>query len=84
VIASYGALPAAHRDLIGAADGKTTGLAGIIALGEEATRLNGLVTQLTKANAAAAAAAATCLYPAWPASPVLDICYSVPTHRDTG
>lgn len=56
---SYGALPAAHRDLIAAADNKTTGLAGIIALGEEASRLNGLVKQLTQANAAAIAAAPT-------------------------
>jgi hypothetical protein len=56
---SYGALPAAHRDLMAAADKKLTGLAGIIALGEEATRFNGLVTQLAQANEAAAAAAST-------------------------
>jgi hypothetical protein len=49
---SYGALPAAHRNLLAAADRKSTGLAGLIALGEETTRLQGLVTQLSKANAA--------------------------------
>ena len=54
---SYGALPAAHRNLLAAADRKSTGLAGLIALGEETTRLQGLVTQLSKANAAAANAA---------------------------
>lgn len=55
---SYAALPAAHRDLIAAAHNKTAGMTGIIALGEEAMRLNGLVKQLTEANEAAAAAAA--------------------------
>jgi len=55
----YGALPAAHRDLMAAADNKTTGLAGLIALGDEASRLNGLVKQLTQTNTAAIAAAPT-------------------------
>lgn len=52
---SYQSLPAAHRDLKAAANRKTTGLAGIIALGEEASRLNGLVKQLAEVNVAAAA-----------------------------
>lgn len=51
----YGALPAAHRDLKAAASKKTTGLSGLIALTNEAIRLQGFVTQLAKANAAAAA-----------------------------
>jgi hypothetical protein len=55
---SYGALPAAHRDLKAAANNKSAGLSGIIALGEEAMRLNGLVNQLTEVNVAAAAATA--------------------------
>jgi hypothetical protein len=50
---SYGALPAAHRDLKAAASKKTTGLSGLIALTNEAIRLQGFVTQLAKANAAA-------------------------------
>ncbi len=53
---SYAALPAAHRDLMAAAAKKSTGLAGLIALGDAATRLNSLVTQLAQANTAAAAA----------------------------
>jgi hypothetical protein len=51
---SYGALPAAHRDLSAAASMEKTGLAGLVALGDEAIRLQGLVTQLKAANAAAA------------------------------
>lgn len=54
---SYAALPAAHRDLAAAAAERKTGLAGLIALSDEATRLQGLVTELAKANAAAAAGA---------------------------
>lgn len=50
---SYGALPAAHRDLAAAAAKKKTGLAGLVALGNEAVRLQGLLTQLEAANAAA-------------------------------
>lgn len=50
---SYGALPAAHRDLKAAASKKTGGLSGVIALTHEAIRLQGFVTQLAKANAAA-------------------------------
>lgn len=52
---SYGALPAAHRDLKAAASTKTSGLPGLIALTNEAIRLQGFVEQLAKANAAAAA-----------------------------
>lgn len=48
---SYGALPAAHRDLAAAANEKKTGLAGIVALGNEAVHLQGLLTELQKANA---------------------------------
>lgn len=55
---SYGALPAAHSNLSAAASKNTTGLAGLIALTDEAIRLQGFVTQLATANAAAAAAAA--------------------------
>ena len=50
---SYGALPAAHRDLAEAAAKKKTGLAGIVALGNEAVRLQGLLAELRKANAPA-------------------------------
>ena len=50
---SYGALPDAHRDLKAAASKKTGGLSGLIALTNEAIRLQGFVTQLAKANAAA-------------------------------
>ena len=53
---SYRALPAAHRDLAAAASKKATGLAGIVVLGDQAARLNGLITQRTTANEAAAAA----------------------------
>ena len=49
----YGALPAAHRDLAAAAAKKQTGLAGIVALGNETVRLQGLLTELRKANAPA-------------------------------
>ena len=52
---SYAALPAAHRDLMAAADKKPAGLAGLIVLSEEAARLNSLVTQLAQTNSAAAA-----------------------------
>jgi len=51
----YGALPAAHRDLKAAASKKASGLSGLIALTNEAIRLQGFVNQLAKANAAAAA-----------------------------
>ncbi len=51
---SYGALPAAHRDLAAAAAKRKTGLAGLVALGDEAIRLQGLLTELKAANAAAA------------------------------
>lgn len=47
---SYGALPAAHRDLAEAAAKKKTGLAGIVALGNEAVHLQGLLAELQKAN----------------------------------
>lgn len=50
---SYGALPAAHRDLSAAAAQKKTGLAGLVALGDEAIRLQGLVAELKAANVAA-------------------------------
>jgi hypothetical protein len=53
---SYGALPDAHRDLKAAAAKRTGGLSGLIALTNEAIRLQGFVDQLAKANAAAAAA----------------------------
>ena len=53
---SYGALPAAHRDLMAAANKKQTGLAGIMALGEETSRFKGLVEQLAKENVATATA----------------------------
>ena len=56
--ASYGALPSAHRDLSAATAKKPGALAGLIALTEEATRLQGFVIQLAQANAAAAAGAA--------------------------
>jgi len=52
---SYGALPEAHRDLKAATSKKPGGLSGLIALTNEAIRLQGFVTQLAKANAAAAA-----------------------------
>ena len=52
---SYRALPEAHRDLKAAASNKPGGLSGLIALTNEAIRLQGFVTQLAKANAAAAA-----------------------------
>ncbi len=51
---NYAALPAAHNDLIAVASTKSTGLTGIIALGTEAKRLQGLVEELSKANEAAA------------------------------
>ncbi|HEX5757816.1 MAG TPA: hypothetical protein VF121_01345 [Thermoanaerobaculia bacterium] len=50
---SYAAVPAAHRDLAAAAANRKTGLAGLVALGDEATRLQNLVTQLRTANAPA-------------------------------
>ncbi len=53
---SYGALPAAHRDLSAAASRQLSTLAGLIALTEEATRLQRLVTELAEANSAAARA----------------------------
>lgn len=56
---SYGALPAAHRALTAATSKKPSGLAGLIALTDETTRLQGFVAQLAKANAAAAAAPPT-------------------------
>jgi hypothetical protein len=49
----YGALPDAHRDLKAATSKKTTGLPGLIALTNDAIRLQGFVDQLAKANAAA-------------------------------
>lgn len=49
---SYGALPAAHRDLSAAASSKPGTLAGLVALTNEATRLRGLVTELRAVNAA--------------------------------
>jgi len=52
---SYGAVPNAHRDLKAAASKKPGGLSGLIALTNEAIRLQGFVTQLAQANAAAAA-----------------------------
>lgn len=52
---SYGAVPAAHRDLQAATAKKAGGLAGLIAFTDEAIRLQGFVNQLAKANAAAAA-----------------------------
>jgi hypothetical protein len=51
----YGALPDAHRDLKTAAAKRTGGLPGLIALTNDAIRLQGFVDQLAKANAAAAA-----------------------------
>ncbi|MEH6517823.1 MAG: hypothetical protein V7742_14150 [Halioglobus sp.] len=50
---SYGALPAAHRDLSAVASKKTTGLAGLTALVDEARRLRGLVKKLAETNEAA-------------------------------
>ncbi len=51
---SYAAMPAAHRDLIAVASDKSTGYAGLIALGAEANRLKGLMEELAAANAATA------------------------------
>ena len=48
---SYGALSAAHRELSAATSKRPGALAGITALTDEATRLQGFVTQLAKANA---------------------------------
>jgi len=53
---SYGAVRDAHRDLKAATAKKPGGLSGLIALTNEAIRLQGSVNQLAKANAAAAAA----------------------------
>ena len=53
---SYGAVRVAHRDLKAATAKKPGGLSGLIALTNEAIRLQGFVNQLAKANAAAAAA----------------------------
>jgi hypothetical protein len=50
----YGALGAAHRDLMAAASRKPVGFAGLVALAEEAARLRNLVARLREANAAAA------------------------------
>jgi hypothetical protein len=50
---SYGALPAAHRDLKAATEKKPGLLAGLTAFNNEALRLQGLVDELTKANVAA-------------------------------
>ena len=52
LFSSYGALPAAHRDLAAAASSTPGTLAGLIALTNEATRFQGLVTQLRDANVA--------------------------------
>jgi len=46
----------AHRDLKAATAKKPSGLSGLIALTNEAIRLQGFVNQLAKANATAAAA----------------------------
>ncbi|HEX5715652.1 MAG TPA: hypothetical protein VF179_05795 [Thermoanaerobaculia bacterium] len=51
----YGAVRDAHRDLKAATAKKPSGLSGLIALTNEAIRLQGFVNQLAKANAAAAA-----------------------------
>jgi len=51
----YAAMPDAHRDLKAATAKKPSGLSGLIALTNEAIRLQGFVNQLAKANAAAAA-----------------------------
>lgn len=50
---SYGALPAAHRDLKAATEKKPGLLSGLTAFNNEALRLQGLVDELTKANVAA-------------------------------
>lgn len=51
---SYGAVREAHRDLEAATANKPSGLSGLIALTNEAIRLQGFVNQLAQANAAAA------------------------------
>jgi hypothetical protein len=56
---SYGALAGAHHDLKQAASKKPGHLDGLIALTNEAIRLQGFVNQLAQANAAAAAATPT-------------------------
>lgn len=56
---SYGALGGAHHDLKEAASKKPGNLAGLIALTNEAIRLQGFVNQLAQANAAAAATTPT-------------------------
>jgi hypothetical protein len=53
---SYGAVQKAHHDLAAAAARKPGGLSGLIALTNEAIRLQGFVNQLAQANAAAAPA----------------------------
>lgn len=52
---SYGAVSEAHRDLKAAASKKPGALPGLIALTNEAIRLQGFVNQLAQANAAAPA-----------------------------
>lgn len=51
---SYQRLPAAHRDLVGAAGGKPGGLTGLISFTNEALRLHTLYLTLAAANDAAA------------------------------
>lgn len=54
---SYQRLPAAHRDLAGAAGGKPGGLTGLISFTNEALRLHTLYLTLATANEAAAGGA---------------------------